>query len=91
MTLPPLSETVPWLAEPNAITVSVWPLSSLGPALSLAVRSLAENVSAVSSAVLLLSELAVGGSLTSVIVTLAVPVLHFGSGTPSVVPLSHIV
>src|SRR5436190_1727826 len=80
--------TVPWLALPTAVTLSVWLGSLAGPALLLAVRVLAAKLNAVSSAVVLASAVAVGASLTSVTVTLTVPVALLGSATPSVVPLS---
>ena len=58
------------------VTVNAWPDSPAAPAVSLAVRSPAGKLSAVSSSVVLLSALATGGSLTSVTLMLTVATLE---------------
>ena len=61
---------MPLRAPPTAVTVNVSPSTSV----SLATRSLAAIVSAVSSAVVFASLTATGASLTAVIVTVTAPV-----------------
>jgi hypothetical protein len=81
--VPPCAE----VAE-TAVTVRVWPDSFGAPAVSFVVRVDAAKPSGVPSAVDWLSVFATGVSLTSVTVTLTVPMADFGSAPPLVVPLS---
>ena len=82
--------TVPPTAFVTLVMVSVWPLSLAGPVLSLP-SSVANGLVRVpeSSATLdSASSVAVGASLTSVMVKLKLAVALDGALTPAVVPLS---
>ena len=85
------SDTVPCVSAvaDTLVTVSTCTFSFAGPALSFVVRSDAANTRFVSSSVLFASSVADGVSLTVMTVTLTVPVVHFESGEPLVVPLSQ--
>ena len=82
--------TVPPTALLTVLTIKVWPLSLAGPFESLAVNVENGIVRCPESSATFPSGslLAVGASLTSVIVKLTVAVSLFGSGAPLVVPLS---
>ena len=91
MTFPPETLAVPCVAPLTEAMESVWPDSLAGPFESFPVRSLAGKLSGLSSVPDLLSEVAVGLSLTSVTVTLTVEYALFASSTPFVVPSSRTV
>ena len=74
----------------DAVTVRVWPASSVGPAMSLPVRAENAMVAMPLSSATGVSEsaAAVGASLTAVTVKETWPTSVLGSGLPNVVPLS---
>src|SRR5438270_11169722 len=72
-------EVLPWLGASTCETCTIWLDSLAGPALSLAAASIATEPS---SATVAVSGLAVGASLTSLTVTVTVPVSDLGSAAP---------